>query len=264
MVKIKLLISLIFIFCSCNVKNTNENNDLESAIKIDLLSESSLWIKRLSEFTENIEYIPLQTVESSLISDNVGKIVKKAERIYIQNRILNRGEILCFNIDGKFLFKIEKSGRGPEEYTNIEDFDVSSDNKFVMILPSLIHKLLLYGISDTDFYFQRSITLKDPSPYRISLIPETNHAFLAIPPWRGTEITLSLLINIAGDTIHYKPNIYKYEMVRKINFRAKNETLVYTFGDMVCFKEIFSDTIFCIDANENLFKTHMILNSYGL
>ena len=37
-------------------------------------------------------------------------------------------------MDGKFLFKIEKRGRGPEEYTYIVDFDVSSDNKILIIL----------------------------------------------------------------------------------------------------------------------------------
>ena len=55
------------------------------------------------------------------------------------------------------------------------------------------------------------------------MVPETNNVFMAIPPWRGTELTLSLLINTSGDTIHYKPNCYKYKMVRKDNFLALNE-----------------------------------------
>jgi len=72
---------------------------------------------------------------------------------------------------------------------------------------------LVYGIVDTGFAFQRSVKLKSPAPYRVSMVPNTDKAFLAIPPWKGTEPTLSLLINIVGDTIHFKPNCYKYKLV---------------------------------------------------
>lgn len=97
------------------------------------------------------------------------------------------GEILCFNTDGKFLYKLQNRGRGPEEYTFISDFDVSSDNKFLTILSGSSYKLLTYGISDTGFTFRRSITLKDPVPGKISIVPETDKAFLAIAPWTGSE-----------------------------------------------------------------------------
>ena len=95
------------------------------------------------------------------------------------------------------------------------------------------------------------------------MVPETDNAFLAIAPWTGTEPTLSLLINSNGDTIHFKPNCYKYKMVRKTNSRALNEMLVYSIGNMVCFKEEFSDTVFYVDAKDNFFKPRMIFDSHG-
>src|SRR5665648_105250 len=238
-----ILIILTLFTCSCGRKSTNETSNADSAIEIDLLSEPESTVTKLSEIATNVEYIPLQTTESSLISSFVLKIVSIDNRIYIQNSGLG-GEILCFDIDGKFLFKLDKTGRGPEEFLSITDFDVSSDNKILIILSILNHKLLVYGISDMGFTFQRSITLKDPAPYRVSIVPETDNAFLAIPPWRGTEPTLSLLINTIGDTIHLKPNCYKYKMLRKRNYRASNEMHVYSFGNMVCFNEEYSDTVF--------------------
>lgn len=255
----KLLIVLIIVLCSCGRQSINETSNVDSVIEIDLLSEPESRIKKLSEFAADVEYIPLQTTENSLMGDIRRKIVNTDKRIYIQN--LN--EILCFNIDGKFLFKLQNNGRGPEEYTNIADFDVSSDNKILTILSSITHKLLEYGISDTGFTFLRSLTMKDPAPYRIAMVPETDNVFLAIPPWRGTEPTLSLLINPAGDTLHYKPNCFKYEMVRTTNFRATNEMLVYSIGDKVCFKEVFSDTVFYVDTKDNSFKVRMIFDSHG-
>lgn len=260
--KTTLLIFLIIIFCKCGREKANETSN-EPVIEIDLFSEPASTIKNLSDFASEIDYIPLQTLDGSLISGHIRKIVAKDDRIYVLNKILDKDEILCFGINGKFLFKIEKSGRGPEEYPNIQDFDVSSDNKTLLILPGIIHKLLVYGISDTGFTFQRSISLKTPTPQRVSIVPESDKTFLAIPPWRGNEPTLSLMVNILGDTIQFKPNIYKYEMVRKMNFIAENEMLVYSIGDFVCFKEEFSDTVFCIDSKENTFKPRMIFDTHG-
>jgi hypothetical protein len=253
----KLLIFLIFIFISCGRKSTNETVNAGSVLVIDLLSEPGSTVKKLSEFAANIEYIPLQTKESSLMDDLIRKIVNIDKSLYIQNR----DGIMCFNMEGKFLFKLENRGRGPEEYTYLLDFDISSDNKSLTILSN--SKLLVYGISDTGFTFQRSITLKDPAPYRVSLVPETNNAFMSIAPWTGIEPTLSLLINTSGDTIYYKPNCYKYNMVGKTNFRATNEMLAYSIGNMVCFKEKFSDTVFYVDAKTNVFKPRVVFDSHG-
>jgi hypothetical protein len=255
--RIKVLFFLMIFICYCGRKSTNETGNAGSVIAIDLLSEPVSTVKKLSEFAANIEYKPLQTTESSLMDGFTRKIVSIDKRLYIQNR----EGIMCFNMVGKFLFKLENRGRGPEEYTYLIDFDVSSDNKSLTILSN--SKLLIYGISDTGFTFQRSLTLKDPAPYRVSMVPETNNAFMSIAPWIGTEPTLSLLINTSGDTIYYKPNCYKYKMSGKTNFRATNEMLAYSVGNMVCFKEKISDTVFYVDAKTNVFKPRMIFDSHG-
>lgn len=257
--RITLLIFLTIFFCSCGSQRTDYSSNSEAILKIDLLSEPGSTIKKLSEFAVNIEYIPLQTTKSSLMGGFRRKIVSIEKRIYISN-----GEnVMCFDTGGRFLSMLQNKGRGPEEYMSINDFDVSSDNKILTILSSLNHKLLIYTISDMGFAFQRSINLKDPTPYLVNMVPETDNVFLAIPPWRGTEPTLSLLINTFGDTIYFKPNCYKYENVRTMNSRALNDMLVYSIGNMVRFKEEFSDTVFCVDAKENIFKPRVIFDSHG-
>jgi hypothetical protein len=260
--RIKLLALLLVIFCSCGSKRSEDSSNSDSVIRIDLLSEPKSTVTKLSEFAADVDYIPLQTTKNSLLGEFAKKIVYVDNKIYINNSGLG-GEIMCFNIYGKFLFKLDNTGRGPEEYTSITDFDVSSDNKFLTLLSSLNHKLLVYGISETGITFQKSINLKDPAPYSVSIVPETGKIFLAIAPWRGTEPALSLLINTNGDTIHFKPNCYKYKMARKINYRASNESIAYSIGNNVCFKETFSDTVFYVDAKDNIFKPRMIFDSHG-
>ena len=255
--RISLIVFCLIISLSCRRKSTDYTNDTDSVIKIDLLTEPDSNLKKLSEFAENIEYIPLQTSMSSLLGSITRKIIYVENKIYI----INEGLILCFDMKGKFLYKLEKSGRGPEEYTYLWDFDVSSDNKFLTILS--YNKLLVYGISESGFVFQRSLRLKDPVPYKSRIVPETENVFLAIPPWMGTEPTLSLLINTFGDTIHFKPNCYKYKMERQRNSRGLTEMQVYSIGKIVCFNEEFSDTVFYIDSKDNFFKPRIILNSHG-
>jgi hypothetical protein len=153
---------------------------------------------------------------------------------------------------------------GPEEYDFITDFDVSFDNKILTILSSSTRKFLIYGISDTGFTFQRSITLKDPAPWSVTLVPKTYKAFMAIPSWIGTEPTLSLLINTVGDTIHFKRNCYKYNKIQTGQGGSRSkEWLAYSTGNYVCFKEVCSDTVFYVDAKDNSFKPRIIFDTHG-
>ena len=261
--RIILFTFLLVILFSCGRKGTGEKES-NPVLEIDLLSEPDSRILKLSDFASDVGYIPFLTTGSSLMGNVRRKIVNRGNRIYLDNiEGLSNPGIYCFDTDGKFLFKLQNSGRGPGEYTFVTDFDVSSDNKFLTLISSTDHKLVVYGISEAGFAYQRSISLKDPVPWRVSIVPETGNMFLAIAPWIGNEPALSLMINAEGDTVQFKPNCYKYVMARKTNYMAINEMLVYSIGNVVCFKEEFSDTVFCTDAKNNSFKPRMILNSHG-
>lgn len=254
--KTNLFLFFVTIFCACGGNFINVPTNVSSVLVIDLLSEPISEVNKLSDIASDIEYIPLQTSASSLMGSNIRKIVHTNKRFYINSH----DEILCFDIDGKFLNKIDNRGRGPEEYTFLWDFDVSSNGKLLTILSS--SKLLIYVITETGFLFQRSIQFKDPVPYKARIVPETEYVFLAIPPWRGTEMTLSLLINTFGDTINFKPNGYKYKMIKQKG-QGLDEMQVYSIENKVCFKEEFSDTVYFIDTKDNFLKPWMILNSHG-
>ncbi len=146
---------------------------------------------------------------------------------------------------------------------SITDFDISDDNTMLTILSASDSRIKVYGISETGFAFQRSVSLKDPVPWRMGMVPGTDRLFLAIPPWAGgTEPTLSILINTHGDTLYLKPNCYKIDRAVSNNVSSSNEVKVYSTGNMVCFKELFSDTVFYVDSKDNLFKPRMVLNTH--
>lgn len=251
-----LLLAIIGILTCCS-GNLKHSKDL-SALVIDLDQNPESEITRLSEFASGIEYIPLETTPESLIGRFVNKIVNAGDRFYLQSG----EEIFCFSKTGKYLFRLNKSGRGPEEYNDITDFDVRDENDYMTILSAINHKMLIYAISDSGFVFRQSLPLREPVPYRINLVPGQLNALLSVPPWLGAEPSLSLLISISGDTIYFKPNLYKYDLVRRMNFRASNEMIVYESGREVCFKEEFSDTVFSTGA-DSTFRPHIIFNTLG-
>ena len=253
-----ILLSFLLIGMSyCSVKNPNKADDGDSVLEIDLFSESKPAGGKLSAFADDIEFIPLQTTRESLIGGPRRRVVSREQRIYVSDVM----RIMCFDIEGRFLYKLDKLGRGPGEYSVIFYFDVDPDNKY-LVIPNH-NKLLFYGISDTGFYFQRSLAFHEDVLYKSEIVPGTNHVFIPIPPWRGNEQTLSLLIDIFGDTVHFKPNCYKYTKQSKGGSRSLDEMQVYSIDKKVCFKEEFSDTVFYVDTKDNHFKPRMILNSHN-
>lgn len=244
---------LIALLCSCGRSKTLTTAD--EVIKIDLLLDADMTLSNLSEIASDIEYIPLQTIESSLIS-SIDKVVITDDNIYVNNR---GADIMCFDKIGNFISKLSKGGRGPGEYTFIQDFDISSDNKNLILLSN--GKILCYNINGTEFLFSKSIDLYE-GVLRISFVPGTGNVLLSNGPWFGNESTLNLIINLDGDTLFLKPNCYKYEKLGP-GFRALNDAIQYKLSDKVCFKEGFSDTIFYVNSKTDKLSPHLILDSHG-
>jgi hypothetical protein len=259
----KLLIIFVIVFCSCGRKSTNETVTADSVLKIDLFSEPVSEITRVSDIATELTYIPLQTTENSLVK-SITKILTSDNKIYIRN---GNSDILCFDRKGKFLYKFNKTGRGPGEYNFIGDFDISSDNKILIVISD--GNLLIYNITGEEFIFNKSINLmhlfqsnSQPYPSKISIIPGTANILLSIDPFTGSEQFLSILINIDGDSLYFKPNHYMYGKTDVIR-QMINESLQYNFENKVCFKEEFSDTVFFVNKETNKFQPRLIFDSHG-
>ena len=74
-----------------------------------------------SSIFPNVEIVPLETTDESLIDEDINKIRKKDHKYFIS---YDRKALVVFDRQGKFLFKIHKIGGGPGEYKRLYDFDV--------------------------------------------------------------------------------------------------------------------------------------------
>lgn len=128
-------LSLLFIANCCR-----NNNVLE--IKTIVINPSDTVKGGFSDYFEVENYIPLQTSDSS--------VLQTIRKIYIANNkifILTWGEtqILVFDINGKFLNKIGTFGRGPNEYSYVVDFSVSSNGDTICLYDKGYKKTFYYN-----------------------------------------------------------------------------------------------------------------------
>lgn len=132
---------VIVVFTGCN-RDALFNAD-EAILFIDLgsLDEKTFPGDLINEAT----YLKLETNEECLIR-NIDKIKFSNELIYIMDKLSR--SIFVFNMDGKFMKKYHHYGRGPGEYINLDDFDITRDGKFIYMLDFSQYKVIKYSIDN--------------------------------------------------------------------------------------------------------------------
>lgn len=111
----------MFILVGCIAIDSKRNSiDLDQNDQVSIV-----------DFIDSVSIVLLETNEKSLISD-LSKIIPYNNRYYILDIRLQA--VFCFEHSGKFLFKIDQRGRGPEEYSYIEDFNIDPYNNQIMLL----------------------------------------------------------------------------------------------------------------------------------
>lgn len=112
-----LITAQLIISCA---KADDNTIDLDQTDKVSVL-----------DLVDSISVVQLETKEESLIG-GIQRIISYKNRFYILD--YNLQAILCFNANGEYLFKINKRGRGPEEYTYLGDFNIDPYNNQLMLL----------------------------------------------------------------------------------------------------------------------------------
>lgn len=140
-------LALMLACMACSEEKANDSTLTKLKIK-DLEHEETI---EFSELFSDERLVCLETNDNGLIGEDIQGIRLINDKIYI----FDWSKILIFDKDGHYLNNIDKRGQGPEEYTNIFDFEVNS-NGDIIVLPGS-KKLMFY---DADGHFKRSIDLK--------------------------------------------------------------------------------------------------------
>jgi len=96
----------------------------------------------LSMVVKSLEYVPLETTDENILGDYLKRIYITSKEIFVFDFALG---VYRFTRDGKFINKIGRIGRGPEECIKPIDMILDSINKFVVLLDH--DKLVKYDYS---------------------------------------------------------------------------------------------------------------------
>ena len=140
----KLILIFIIAITSCQNNSGNQPKDLRLIDVEGGVGKSRL--VKLSEIAESIEYIPLETNSEAV----VGKIF--FDRIFYEKGFFYLMEqnrtIIIHDNDGKYFNKINKLGRGPQEYDAAFTVDIDLKTGNISVLAS--NKIIEYSL-DGDF-----------------------------------------------------------------------------------------------------------------
>lgn len=244
---IKLLILFVLLICC-------KRSEVQNLRKIEIFSSTSVYATNLSQIASDVEYIPLQSSENCLFN-YISDLKTDNDRIYINSNKPN--EIFCFSKSGHFLDKLDRLGRGPEEYTSILDFDFSQNTNLLSVLT--VKKILLFRYTDNGFVYSKSINLKTPISY-VDFIPGQNKMLLTKSSAYENEPYRNVIIDFSGDTLAIRPNKYIYSKSGNGTIIFKNDNLSFTYNNNLCFKEMFNDTIYSVDQLNNI-QPYLVLDS---
>lgn len=142
-----LLTALLCLF-SCVAERKSDN-----AFAPDLLGEAAEEI-RYSQFVDSLEYIPLETTDECLIG-KIKDVYIGRERVFVLDG--KTQTVWMFDRKGYYLNKLSRRGKGPGEYTNMQQFEVDEKNRQLILLDIWTNKLLFY---DWEGRFLKDIRLE--------------------------------------------------------------------------------------------------------
>jgi hypothetical protein len=135
------ILAVISIVSGCGRNSTVHKNMNYITIAVD--AEKSLNGINMSEIFSAVEYIPLETGDNNLIGE-INQIVIFKDRIYISDTYQTQS-VFCYSMEGKFLYKLDKKGQGPDEYIKLNGIDIDRDKERLLIYSSE-NKILEYDM----------------------------------------------------------------------------------------------------------------------
>jgi hypothetical protein len=242
------IIILTLFFCSCK---SNSNNSVKT---IDVQSSTGPEIKNLSEIASDVQYIPLETAPDALMKF-VTYLKTANDKFYISTVL----EILCFDKSGKFLYKLDQQGRGPNEYVYLSDYDIKPDKNLMIVLTR--GKLYFYNETDSGFVLSKHLDLK-MQPQYADFFPGQDNILLSFTASTGENKYQSVCISPEGDTLFKRPNFYRFTRNSKVVMGFSADNIIIPSDDNMRIKGFLSDTMFTINRDYK-FIPYMVLNTGG-
>jgi hypothetical protein len=202
-----------------------------------------------SEFVTELEYIPLETTDTCLIS-GVRQIIVTTTYIFVTGNIGFNSVCYAFNRDGRLIGQIGRVGQGPGEYINIAGLSIDEKSKTIYL--ETPYTLLEYS---WDGVFRQSIN----KPQNMNKAPVKEVFFVSdslfighVPNNRGNEMYKFSLFDQTGQAVQSFDNHEKFE--RTGNFYTISDYSMRPFrvSERIYVKENAKDTLYFLNEQNEL------------
>jgi hypothetical protein len=128
-----ILVTVQFIIQCTSNENSNRIEISANYFEININPEEAKEVG-IQDLIKDYSYLKLE-IPDSLYFSSIEKVLFDDDNIYLLDKSNFQDQILSFDIDGNFNFHINKPGRGPGEFENIYDFDIS-ENAVLLSTPT--------------------------------------------------------------------------------------------------------------------------------
>lgn len=150
---ILLLIGLLF-FQSCHSDKKTNSNAGEPLV-INVTVNDSLY----QDIDKNLSLSKLIRLDSEPMLTSIKRFRFANKRIYLTDET---ARLFCYDMDGKFIYKIDAQGNGPGEYSDISFFTINEEKKEIAVYDNMRAALLFYDMDEGKFL--RNEQLRKPNP----------------------------------------------------------------------------------------------------
>ena len=135
-----------YILASCN--NQKDRNQDDAVFNVSFDNYKSTIDLKLSDLIDGYKFVKLETTPESLIGINPRIILAKDKII-----VIDMNGIYKFSADGKFVRKIIKLGRGPDEISSVINYSYYGKRNQLLIEDNIRNKdiLQIYDIENEIF-----------------------------------------------------------------------------------------------------------------
>ncbi|MDD4646054.1 MAG: 6-bladed beta-propeller [Bacteroidales bacterium] len=195
--------------------------------------------RNLSEISTSIHYVKLAS-PANVYFEYSPKVICAAEKIFIFGSDPNGDFICAFDLSGKFLFKIQRRGKGPGDYNQISDFLIDPVKNSITVLDSDSRKIIRYDLKGS---YQDEIKIEVRLNQFVMVNNSTYFGYAELP-FSISDLSSSdnfYFINQYGDKIN-DPMIPKNPCLDNIH-----HGFVISNGISTWFGSGYRDTLFQLD-----------------
>lgn len=230
--------SLCFVLFILGCKQSNWVDAPEDIFNIDLTKKYDDIPFKLSDLSDDIKFVRLETNKNSLLSNFRGFVGDK----YIIS--IGYKKVLQFSADGKYICTIAIKGRGPMEFHQIDAWAVDDNEHFLFYHDYSKNYINKYNLDS--FKFERKIPFEENGD--LSSMLSINDSTLAILP--NMFAKYGYLYFYQSHTGRILEGIKKEPVPHPGAWAGRTPIFVKTANNSILFQPSETDTVYRIEGSE--------------